>query len=165
MDTQLFLPELLHVISLTMAVGSLLMRQTMYGLLVNMVHCLATNPCVAEMDGPQLHALLQQAQRSDVIAAFGLQQVAGSLELSGVAATGESEHDILSRMEKVAIFLGDVLSASAISMGEYRVLRSLTVRLCQRLACSLDGASRRYLLSAQPSNATSSLHGFQSPGG
>jgi hypothetical protein len=50
LDAQLFLPELSHIITLLLGSGPLLMRQTVYGILVNVLQSLATSPASGEMD-------------------------------------------------------------------------------------------------------------------
>ncbi|ORY28775.1 hypothetical protein BCR39DRAFT_533800 [Naematelia encephala] len=115
LDTQLFLPELFHIITLLTGVGSVDMRQTVYGLLVNVVQSLAMTPASGEGDGLALQVLLRQCQSPEMTACFGLRRVAGGLELTNVPAVGEGDA-LLQNAEQVASLLGEIMSAAAVSM-------------------------------------------------
>lgn len=147
LDAQLFLPELLHVITLLMGTGPLLLRQTVYGLAVNTVQSLASSTASGDMDPSTLQRLLKKIQTKEVVAYFGLAMNGNSFEL----VKGEDE-GFLVNVEEVTRFLGEVLIAGAVSMGELiKALHSLvklTGRLRECLACPMDESGRCHLLSA-----------------
>ncbi|WVF65508.1 hypothetical protein IAT40_000236 [Kwoniella sp. CBS 6097] len=116
LDTQLFLPEMFHVVTLLLGVGPVLMRQTIFGLVVNVIQSLASNPTTGDMDAPALHHLLKKIQTPQIMAAFGLSQGQGSIELSGLQIKDETDLQTLDRVENVSQFLGEVLSAGAVSI-------------------------------------------------
>ncbi|WWD06786.1 hypothetical protein V865_004881 [Kwoniella europaea PYCC6329] len=116
LDTQLFLPEISHIITLLLGAGPVLMRQTIYGLLVNVIQSLASNPTSGEMDASTLQLLLKRIQQPRIMAAFGLTQGQGSIELSGLPMKDETDLQLLERVEEVSRFLGEVLAAGAISI-------------------------------------------------
>lgn len=113
-DTQLFLPELFHTITLIVGIGPVFMRQTVHGLVVNILQSLASISS-SDMDSASLLHLLQRLQQPEMIAAFGLSQSAGSLELSGLPQWDQNGVSHLDSLEMIVKFLGDVLSAGAIS--------------------------------------------------
>ncbi|WVW79391.1 hypothetical protein I302_101360 [Kwoniella bestiolae CBS 10118] len=116
LDTQLFLPEIFHIITLLLGAGPVLMRQTIYGLLVNVIQSLASNPTSGDMDASTLQLLLKRIQQPQIMAAFGLTQGQGSIELSGLPMKDETDLQLLERVEEVSNFLGEVLAAGAISI-------------------------------------------------
>ncbi|KAK8844111.1 hypothetical protein IAR55_006905 [Kwoniella newhampshirensis] len=116
LDNQLFLPEILHVITLLVDLGPTLMRQTIYGLLMNVLQSLAANPTSGDMDGSTLQHLLKKAQQSQIMSSFGLIQGRGSIELWDLPTRKETDLQRLDKIEEVAKFLGEVLAAGAVSM-------------------------------------------------
>nr|XP_018259204.1 neurofibromin 1 [Kwoniella dejecticola CBS 10117]OBR81362.1 neurofibromin 1 [Kwoniella dejecticola CBS 10117] len=116
LDTQLFLPELFHIITLLLGAGPVLMRQTIFGLLVNVIQSLAANPTSGDMDSTLLQNLLKRVQQPQIMAAFGLTQGQGSIELSGLPVKDETDLQLLERVEEASKFLGEVLAAGAISV-------------------------------------------------
>lgn len=116
LDTQLFLPDLFHTIVLISGIGPVMMRQIVYGLVINILQSLATNAAAGDMDATTLQHLLQRAQQPEMIAAFGLVQNPGSLELAGAAQWDPTAISHLDSLETVTKFLGDVLTAGAPSM-------------------------------------------------
>ncbi|WVN87921.1 uncharacterized protein L203_103118 [Cryptococcus depauperatus CBS 7841] len=115
-DSQLFLPEIFHVITLLLGAGPLIMRQTVYGLLISMLNSLASNVTTGEMNGAALTDLLRRLQEPDTMTAFGVIQSHGHLELSGLPNKDETDVQLLDKIEQVSIFLGEVLEAGAISI-------------------------------------------------
>ncbi|WWC73068.1 uncharacterized protein I206_107033 [Kwoniella pini CBS 10737] len=116
LDTQLFLPEIFHIITLLLGSGPVLMRQTIFGLLVNVVQSLASSPTSGDMEALALLNLLKRVQQPQIMAAFGLAQGQGSIELSGLPMKDETDLQLLERVEEVSKFLGEVLAGGAISM-------------------------------------------------
>jgi len=114
-DNQLFLAELCHSITLLVGIGPVLMRQTVYGLVMNVLQALATHAATGDMDTTTLQHLLHKLQQTDMIAAFGLTQSQGSLELSGLPQWDQSGVAHLDSLELVVKFLGDVLTSGAVS--------------------------------------------------
>jgi neurofibromin 1 len=119
LDTQLFLPDLVHIITILLGAGPLLMRQTVYGLLVNIVQSLISTAPTDEMDGSALLQLMRKSQQPEMMAQFGLMQSPGSLELSSMTQREEADAMLLNPVEEVARFLGDILRAGAVSTGRW----------------------------------------------
>ncbi|KAK4687682.1 neurofibromin 1, partial [Tremellales sp. Uapishka_1] len=122
LDTQLFLPELFHIVTLLLGSGPVLMRQTVYGLVVNILQSLASAASNGDTDSSALQRLLKRIQQADLIAAFGLVQQPGSLELVGGLHKDETDVALLVSVEEVSKFLGDVLIAGAVSIGASSII-------------------------------------------
>lgn len=113
LDAQLFLPELFHVITLLLGTGSLLMRQTIYGLTVNVVQSLASSAAHGDMDASTLQCLLKRLQSKEMVARFGLILNGASFDI-----VKTDDETLLTDVEEVAKFLSEVLESGAVSMGE-----------------------------------------------
>jgi len=115
LDAQLFLPELLHIITLLLGSGPLLIRQTVYGLTVNVVQSLASAAATGDMELGALQRLLKRLQSREMHAHFGIAQHGTSFEV----LKGDTDEALLNNVEEVARFLGEVLAAGATSIGEH----------------------------------------------
>jgi len=89
------------------------MRQTIFGLAVNIVQSLASSPAHGEMDSSVLQRSLQKLQTKEMVAYFGLTLTGSSTDL----ARGEDE-SFLTNVEEITKFLSEVLDAGATSVGE-----------------------------------------------
>lgn len=119
-ELQLFLPEICHLICILLGTGPLLMRQTVYGLFINVLQALSSSAPSGEMEGGALDELLKRAQTNEMIACFGLRADPGSFELYS-APNPPNEVDgslrLLSHVELVAKLMGEVLAAASVSIG------------------------------------------------
>jgi hypothetical protein len=97
--------------------GSLQIRQLVYTLTVNMVAAVVTGPIQGEMDESILKSLLRRltGDEGDMLRCFGLVKTGAGWDMTG----REDEVDIavLSGVQTVASFLGDLIEAAAVSMG------------------------------------------------
>lgn len=114
LESQLFLPEIWHSLTLLVGSGSVEVRQTTYGLLINTLHSLASTPPTGDMDGPALNDLLVQAQSAKMLRHFGLAQ--SGQELVGVAQDG-GDLATLDAVQALAGFLSEVVDAAAPTLG------------------------------------------------
>jgi neurofibromin 1 len=120
LGTRLYLPELIHIITLLVGSGSVIMRTMLYKLSVNMLQSLASSRATEDMDGTFLRQALERAQSEEVTRCFGLVKVGNVLEGfdDGPSEHGEVNAALLDRVEHIAGFLGDVLAAAAPSTGK-----------------------------------------------
>lgn len=118
LGTQLFLPELLHVITMLVGAGPLFMRQTVYGLLVNLIHSLASTVTSGEMDGAALQMLFKRVRSTEILECYGLAPHSDSSELSGGLQTREADGGGLADIENVTKLMGEVLEAGSVSVGK-----------------------------------------------
>ena len=158
LDTQLFLPELCHIITLLLDSGSVLMRQTVYGLFANVIHSLAASQLTGDMDGPALQRLMVTIQGVETVSFFGLVSNGSILDLSGEEDRDGADVSSLAGTETIAKLLGEVISAGAVSIGKCNLQSYADDRLRECLAGAMDGARSRYMLSTQPRCPTASVH-------
>ena len=118
LDAQLFLPETFHIITLLVSTGPLLMRQTVYGVTVNIVQALTSATTSGDMDSTALHQLFKRLQQPEMVAAFGLAQSPHSAELVGALQRHDSDEALLANVLEVTKYLSEVLEAGSISIGE-----------------------------------------------
>lgn len=118
LDVQLFLPELFHIVTLLLGAGPVLVRQTIYGIAVNMVQSLAATTTPGEMDALALQQLLVRLQTPSLVSAFGLVADSTSFELIGLPPAHGSEEHFLQAIDRVTSFLADLLLAGSVSDGE-----------------------------------------------
>lgn len=121
LGTRLYLPELIHIITLLVGSGSVTMRAMLYKLSVNMLQSLASSRATDEMDGTFLRQALEKVQSEEVTRYFGLVRVGNVLEGTddGPSEYGEVDAALLDRVENIAGFLGDVLAAAAPNTGKH----------------------------------------------
>lgn len=153
LDSALFLPEIIHVLTLLVGSGPLLMRQTVYGLFVNTLQSLASSSPSDGVDGTALQQALDKAQMDDMMSCFDLVTSGRGLDVApGSTQRDDTDMHLLDHVDTLARFLGDVLVAAAPNFGEplSRHMRrfELTDRLRKRLASKVDGPSGWYLFPA-----------------
>ena len=117
LDTQLYLPEMFYIITLLLGGGPLLMRQTIYGITVNIVQSLSSTPTSGDMDAGALQILMKRLQTKEMLLQFGLVHNGSSLE----SAPAVNDESTLNMLEQVTRFLSEVLIAGATTIGEFRI--------------------------------------------
>jgi neurofibromin 1 len=119
LGAQLFLPELIHIITLLVGIGPTLVRQTIYGLFINLLQSMASSKATDEMNATTLQQALDKAQQPVIMRCFGLVQLGSGLEsLDEGTSKEESENSRLDRVETLAKFMGEILVAAAPSPGK-----------------------------------------------
>lgn len=118
-DAQLFLPDIAHCITILLGSAPLVMRQMTYALLVNVLHNLTSAVPNGEMDLPALQSLQAKLQTSEAQAWFGLCAVPGTAEIVGASREDAASESLLAHIEDVARFLGQIMTAAAISIGGF----------------------------------------------
>jgi hypothetical protein len=89
------------------------MRQTIFGLTVNIVQSLASSAVQGEMDSSALSRLLDRLQSKEMIAHFGLNLVGTTLDLAR-----NDDDSLLISVDEITKFLSEVLEAGAVSVGK-----------------------------------------------
>jgi neurofibromin 1 len=115
----LYLPESIHIITLLAGVGSTLVRQTIYGIFINMLQAMASSKAADDMNGTKLQQALSEAQTPPIMSCFGLYQSGSGLEsLEEGLSKEETENVRLDRIETLAGFMAnEVLDAAAPNTG------------------------------------------------
>jgi neurofibromin 1 len=121
-QTQLFLPEILHVVTLLVSAGPLLMRVSVHAIVVDALQSLATLAPSGEVDIKALHALLAQVAEPEMLRAFGLMRSATGLVMYPDAPRDNGpDTSLLNAVEKVTMFLSDVIRVGSATAGELPV--------------------------------------------
>ncbi|ORX39325.1 putative ras GTPase activator [Kockovaella imperatae] len=122
-STQLFLPEVLHVVTMLLGSGPLVMRQTIFSITTNTLMSLVASAPTGDMDPGALQGLLAHLSRPETMKAFGLESSPSSLALEGIL-----EKDVtaasLDSVETIANFFTDILVAAAPSIDTANVWRA-----------------------------------------
>lgn len=119
-DIQLFLPEILHVVTLLLGSQSVDMRRITHDTLTHVVQALALAPTSGDTDSQALHELGNRLREAKVLALFGLKASSDSDEL--LLLLGGPEHKLLDDVESVAHLGGELIAAAAPTMGECLLL-------------------------------------------
>jgi neurofibromin 1 len=168
LGTRLYLPELIHIITLLVGSGSVTMRAMLYKLSVNMLQSLSSMKATEEMDGTYLLQALGKIQSEEVTRSFGLVKVGNVLEgiNDGPSEHGEVDAALLDRVENIAGFLGDVLAAAAPDTGKCGLPANrsgLIFRLRQCLEMQMDELSGWHLFPAQSGDPATGHHSPRIP--
>ncbi|KIO22012.1 hypothetical protein M407DRAFT_28426 [Tulasnella calospora MUT 4182] len=135
-QTQLFVPEILHLVTMIVSTGPVPMRTAVHGIVTNLVQslCIARNE-----DDPgkeRLRHLLRECFKPEVLRLFGLAREGSSGEYTAVdTATEQLSVDML---EKITVFLLDIIDAGAQSTGLANVWRARWVGLVTSTAFQLS---------------------------
>lgn len=108
---QLFIPEIVHLISLLAGSGPLIMRTTIHGMAVNLIQSLYVSRADDSGAAPKLRQILDEAHTPEVLALFGL----SSNGPIGDYSIAEGSHDNLSvdNLEELAKYLLKIILAGA----------------------------------------------------
>lgn len=119
LGAQLFLPELIHIITLLVGIGPTGVRQTIYGLFINLLQSMASSKATDEMNATTLQQALDKAQLPVIMRCFGLVQLGSGLDsLDEGTSKEDAESGRLDRVETLAKFMGEILVAAAPSPGK-----------------------------------------------
>ncbi|KIK64870.1 hypothetical protein GYMLUDRAFT_83217 [Collybiopsis luxurians FD-317 M1] len=120
-DSQLYVPDIVHIATLAAGIDSMLIRKSVYGMITNLVHSLY----LARMDEgpvPELQQLIQELTQEAVFNLFGLSREAVTNEYSNFDF--EKEKLIIQNQEKLTALLVRVMDVSAGSKGQLNVWKA-----------------------------------------
>lgn len=108
------------MVTLLVGAGPLLMRLSVHAIVVNIIQSLATLAPAGEVDVKALQTLLAQMAQPDMLRAFGLMQSASGLALYPDShRDGGPDTSLLNAVEKVTIFLNEVISSGSATTGGF----------------------------------------------
>ncbi|KAG8886533.1 Ras GTPase activating protein ira2 [Tulasnella sp. 331] len=135
-QTQLFVPEILHLVTMIVSTGPLVMRTAVHGIVTSLVQSLCVIRADDESGRERLKTLLKDCFKADVLKLFGLAREDSSSEYTIVdTATEQLSVDSL---EKITLFLLDIAEAGAQTTGLANVWRSRWVGLVTSTAFQLS---------------------------
>ncbi|KAG8981934.1 Ras GTPase activating protein ira2 [Tulasnella sp. 425] len=135
-QTQLFVPEVLHLVTMIVSTGPVAMRTAVHGIVTNLVQSLCAARNEDDPGKERLRHLLRECFKPDVLRMFGLAREGSSGEYNVLdTATEQISVDLL---EKITLFLLDIVEAGAQSTGLANVWRARWVGLVTSTAFQLS---------------------------
>ncbi|KAI0040644.1 hypothetical protein FA95DRAFT_1647858 [Auriscalpium vulgare] len=120
--SQLYLPELIHMVTLTAATGEPIVRSTIWGLVMDLLQSLWMARSSDPIAGPDIKHLHEEGSNVDTLRLFGLSRASWSSEL--VNADPQTDKDALDNQEGLTQFLLRVMEAAAQTRGLLNVWRA-----------------------------------------
>jgi hypothetical protein len=118
---QQYLPEIFHIIVLVVSTGSSLVRSTVHGLLINVIHSLCTSLKLHERQTKALNRLLNEMNEPKFRLLFGINRGTSNAFTiateSNTLACENLELMPLSSLEAVTLFLLEAMSSGAATPG------------------------------------------------
>ncbi|KAF5371189.1 hypothetical protein D9758_004214 [Tetrapyrgos nigripes] len=118
---QLYVPEVVHIISLVAGIGSTLVRKTVYGIVVNLLQSLYM-PRLEDGTEQELAQLIQDCSTSDVLHLFGLHRPTSTSEYCSFDIP--SDKTSIDMQSKLTALLARTLEVLACTRGQLNVWRA-----------------------------------------
>ncbi len=140
---QFYTAELIHVITLVAATGEVVIRATVWGLVMDLLQSLWLSRSSDTIAGPEIRLLHEEGSQLKQLKLFGLSRSPWTNEL--IAYDPVSDADVLDCQEGLTRFLIRVMEAAAQTRGRLSIAviairyTHLVLRIAQRMASSLDG--------------------------
>ncbi|KAG8959528.1 Ras GTPase activating protein ira2 [Tulasnella sp. 419] len=135
-QNQLFVPEILHLVTMIVAVGPTSLRTAVHGIVTNLVQSL----CVARNDDDvgkeRLRTILKNCSSPDVLKLFGLTREDSTTEYTTLEITNDQLS--VNHLEEITTLLLGVIDAGAQTMGLANVWRARWVSLVTSTAFQLS---------------------------
>lgn len=114
-QTQLFVPETAHLITILASVGTVVVRTSVHGLALNLIQSLFASRLDHAQSAEQLRVLLDVATSPETLRWFGLTRA----DQSGEFSVAETFNDVESvdALENIAKLLVKVMAAAAPNLG------------------------------------------------
>ncbi|KAG9027475.1 Ras GTPase activating protein ira2 [Tulasnella sp. JGI-2019a] len=135
-QTQLFVPEILHLVTMIVSTGPLIMRTAVHGIVTSLVQSLCVIRVDDEAGRERLKMLLKECFKPDVLKLFGLAREDASSEYT-IFDTATEQLSVDS-LEKITFFLLDIAEAGAQTTGLANVWRARWVGLVTSTAFQLS---------------------------
>jgi neurofibromin 1 len=116
----LYVPEILHLVTLTVGVGPPLVRKAVYGIIINLLQAVYIGR-TEDAPSPELQQLLSDCELPETMRLFGLQRATPSSEYANFDISGDVARVDVARVdaqEKLTELLARILEITAGSMGE-----------------------------------------------
>ncbi|KAI0265102.1 hypothetical protein BC834DRAFT_880157 [Gloeopeniophorella convolvens] len=120
--TQFYIPELVHIITLIAATGEVVVRSTVWGLVMDLLQSLWMTRCMDAIAGPEIRHLHAEGSREKTLQFFGLCRTTFTNELTAYDPTRDV--DVLNRQEGLTRYLIRVMEAAAQTKGLLNVWRA-----------------------------------------
>ncbi|KAF5369620.1 hypothetical protein D9757_010458 [Collybiopsis confluens] len=120
-NNQLYVPEIVHIVTLVVGIGSTLVRKSVYGIIANLVQSLY----LARVDeGPvtELSQLIQEMTQEEALNLFGLSRQTATSEYSSFDTV--KDRFLIRNQEKLTALLVRIMDVSAASKGQLNVWKA-----------------------------------------
>ena len=114
-QVQLFVPEIVHLVTLISATGSVGIRLSVHGIVMNMLQTLTVGRS-GDTPSPEIRILLDECASADTLRLFGLSQTAATGEYAIFEPS--NERMFITYKESLTQFLARMLEGIAGSKGE-----------------------------------------------
>ncbi|KZV78316.1 hypothetical protein EXIGLDRAFT_717056, partial [Exidia glandulosa HHB12029] len=121
-QTQLFVPETAHLITILASVGTVIMRTSVHGLALNLIQSLFASRLDHAQSAEQLRVLLDVATSPETLRSFGLSRADQSSEFN--AAETFNDVEAVDALENITKLLVKVIAAAAPSIALQNVWRA-----------------------------------------
>ena len=140
---QFYTPELIHIITLIAATGEVVVRATVWGLVMDFLQSLWLSRSSDAIAGPEIRLLHEDGSHLEQLKHFGLSRAPWTNEL--IAYDPVTDTEVLDCQEGLTRFLTRVMEAAAQTKGGLPIAITIIVtpshlvfRITQRVASSLD---------------------------
>jgi len=115
---QLYVPEVIHVVSLVAGIGSTLVRKTVYGIVINLLQSVYM-PRLEEGTEQELKQLITDCSTQEVLHLFGLSRPTSTSEYSSFDIPNDKTS--IDMQSKLTSLLTRILEVIAGSRGEFEI--------------------------------------------
>jgi len=112
---QFYTPELIHIITLIAATGEVVVRATVWGLVMDLLQSMWISRSSDAVATSEIRLLHEEGSHSEQLKFFGLTRAPGTNEL--IAYDPVTDSDVLDCQERLTCFLIRVMEAAAQSRG------------------------------------------------
>ncbi|PCH40763.1 hypothetical protein WOLCODRAFT_88808 [Wolfiporia cocos MD-104 SS10] len=137
-QSQLFVPETVHLVALTAATGQTHVRTSVYGVVVNILNSLYTARLADSPGSPELQQLLSECEQPETLRLFGLVRPTPTSDYISIDTPNDKLY--LDSLEDLVRFLGRVLETIAGTKGLLNVWRARWMSLITSSAFQLSPA-------------------------
>ncbi|KAF9266130.1 hypothetical protein L218DRAFT_1016740 [Marasmius fiardii PR-910] len=130
---QLYVPEVIHIVTLVAGVGTTIVRKSVYGIVVNLVQCLYLAR-VEETAVPELTQLISDCSQSETLKLFGLSRLTSTSEYASDDVYPDNIKEGIEIQERLTAFLLRVMSICSGSKGQLNAWRARWMSLATSCA-------------------------------
>jgi hypothetical protein len=114
-SNQLYVPEIVHLVTLVSGAGPSLVRKSVYGIVLNLLQSLYVSRTDESM-GPELLTLITEFTQAETLRLFGLRRETPTSEYTSLDPANDKEY--LDNLERLTQFLVRILDVTSGSKGE-----------------------------------------------
>ncbi|KAI8384889.1 uncharacterized protein BYT42DRAFT_563965 [Radiomyces spectabilis] len=120
-----YLPEIFHIVTLTMGLGSVFVRATVHGILINVVQSLCTGVTLPESNRKRLQLLLNELSESRFQLLFGIKSThVNAFTVNSETLAELKETVALTSLEMVIMNFMDVMASGALTTDVANIWRA-----------------------------------------